>query len=363
MLTRTSSLDRRTRRSALVRRAVDKAEQLGISGAIAVVGASGALVTASRMDEGGAGGLGRARSKAWIAATQKIPSHRAPAPDDVDRARRSRPASRRSRRRRRSRAPAACRSVTSGPDHRRRSPPRGRRVSPFFPAELDRRYSIVDGQPANPEDQVIAYALDMPYVGQHGDDKPRWEARYGAWQDRSTRRRLGPVPSRQRSAGARPRGRARRPGARHRAAGRRRGGGPPRRGGARGGGGRRTRRPRRTSPRGSPRRPPSSAGPAATQPTSSPPPGTCCRSRWSRLAGGVPAARTGAPLGVAGRAPRGLRAARRRGARRDPRSASSAAARSGRCTPRTWPASTTSRCGRSTPGPTTSPRSTSTGCG
>ncbi len=58
----------------LVRRAVDKAEQLGISGAIAVVGASGALVTASRMDEGGAGGLGRARSKAWIAATQKIPS-------------------------------------------------------------------------------------------------------------------------------------------------------------------------------------------------------------------------------------------------------------------------------------------------
>ena len=57
----------------LVRRAVDKAEQLGISGAIAVVGASGALVTASRMDEGGAGGLGRARSKAWIAATQKIP--------------------------------------------------------------------------------------------------------------------------------------------------------------------------------------------------------------------------------------------------------------------------------------------------
>ncbi len=58
----------------LVRRAVDKAEQLGISGAIAVVGASGALVTSSRMDEGGAGGLGRARSKAWIAATQKIPS-------------------------------------------------------------------------------------------------------------------------------------------------------------------------------------------------------------------------------------------------------------------------------------------------
>ena len=109
----------------LVGRAVDKAEQLGISGAIAVVGASGALVTASRMDEGGAGGLGRARSKAWIAATQRIPST----------------------------------------EH------------------LDRRYSIVDGVPANPEDQVVAHALDVPYVGQHGDDKPRWEARYGEWQD------------------------------------------------------------------------------------------------------------------------------------------------------------------------------------
>lgn len=38
---------------ALVQRAVDKAEQLGLRGAIAVVGATGALVTASRMDAGG----------------------------------------------------------------------------------------------------------------------------------------------------------------------------------------------------------------------------------------------------------------------------------------------------------------------
>ena len=59
---------------ALVRRAVEKAEQLGLSGGIVVVGASGALVTGSRMDDGGAGGIGRARSKAWIAATQRIPS-------------------------------------------------------------------------------------------------------------------------------------------------------------------------------------------------------------------------------------------------------------------------------------------------
>src|SRR6059058_5286125 len=59
---------------ALVQRAVDKAEQLGLRGAIAVVGASGALITASRLDHGGPGGMARARSKAWISATQQIPS-------------------------------------------------------------------------------------------------------------------------------------------------------------------------------------------------------------------------------------------------------------------------------------------------
>ena len=48
---------------ALVRRAVEKAEQLGLSGGIVVVGASGALITGSRMDDGGAGGMGRARPR------------------------------------------------------------------------------------------------------------------------------------------------------------------------------------------------------------------------------------------------------------------------------------------------------------
>ena len=57
-----------------MQRAVDKAEQLGLRGGVAVVGASGALITASRMDEGGPGGMARARSKAWISATQQIPS-------------------------------------------------------------------------------------------------------------------------------------------------------------------------------------------------------------------------------------------------------------------------------------------------
>jgi len=58
----------------LIARAIAKAEDIGMRGAVAVIGASGALVSASRMDHGGAGGMARARSKAWIAATQQIPS-------------------------------------------------------------------------------------------------------------------------------------------------------------------------------------------------------------------------------------------------------------------------------------------------
>jgi uncharacterized protein GlcG (DUF336 family) len=59
---------------ALIERAIDKAEHLGLRGSVAVTGGSGVLVSASRMDASGAGGMARARSKAWIAATQQVPS-------------------------------------------------------------------------------------------------------------------------------------------------------------------------------------------------------------------------------------------------------------------------------------------------
>ena len=59
---------------ALIVRGIDKAEELRARGAIVVIGASGALISGSRMDHGGAGGFARARSKAWIAATQQLPS-------------------------------------------------------------------------------------------------------------------------------------------------------------------------------------------------------------------------------------------------------------------------------------------------
>src|ERR1700755_1444908 len=59
---------------AVVARAVAKAQDLGVRGAVVVVGASGVLVSASRMDRGGTGGMARARSKVGIAATQQSAS-------------------------------------------------------------------------------------------------------------------------------------------------------------------------------------------------------------------------------------------------------------------------------------------------
>jgi uncharacterized protein GlcG (DUF336 family) len=55
----------------------------------------------------------------------------------------------------------------------------GATVSPFFPEAVDPRALSADGRPANPEDLLIAYALDIAYQGQHGDDGKRWEQRFG----------------------------------------------------------------------------------------------------------------------------------------------------------------------------------------
>jgi uncharacterized protein GlcG (DUF336 family) len=162
----------------LVQRAVDKAEQLGLRGGLAVVGASGALVTASRLDLGGPGGMARATSKAWISATQQIPStehlHRMttlPAPISAGFVGISPQAM----------FPGAGgmpilddEGVVVGG-----IAASGATVSPFLPAGVAPEVVSADGEPANPEDLLVAYALDVPYAGQHGDDRARWEARFG----------------------------------------------------------------------------------------------------------------------------------------------------------------------------------------
>lgn len=163
---------------ALVQRAVDKAEQLGLRGGIAVVGASGALVTASRLDHGGPAGMARAASKAWISATQQIPSTEhlqrmttLPAPISAGFVGIS---------------PQAMFPGAGGMPVRDSDgaviggiAASGATVSPFLPTGVAPEVVSAEGEPANPEDLLIAYALGVPYVGQHGDDRARWEARFG----------------------------------------------------------------------------------------------------------------------------------------------------------------------------------------
>jgi uncharacterized protein GlcG (DUF336 family) len=163
----------------LIRRAIDKAEDIGMRGAVAVIGGSGALVSASRMDHGGAGGMGRARSKAWIAATQQIPSaehlHRMtmiPPPMVA-----GFPVV----------SPEAVFPGAGGMPIREDGwivggiAASGAAIGPFVDYEGAQRDKLIaDGRPANGEDLLVHYALGIPYVGQHGDDDARWAAAYGA---------------------------------------------------------------------------------------------------------------------------------------------------------------------------------------
>jgi uncharacterized protein GlcG (DUF336 family) len=166
-----------TEARGLVQRAVDKAEQLGLRGGIAVVGASGTLITASRMDGGGPGGMTRARSKAWISATQQIPSaehlHRMTviAPPVATGFAQASPEA--------LFPGAGGMPISAGSVVVAGIAASGATVSPFFPDGVEPRALSADGKPANPEDLLIAYALEIPYAGQHGNDQKRWEQRFG----------------------------------------------------------------------------------------------------------------------------------------------------------------------------------------
>ena len=170
----------------LIGRGIDKAAQVGVRGAFAVVGGSGVLVSASRMDRGGAGGMARARSKAWISATQQIPStehHQRMATLP---------------------APLAAGFVACSPeanfpgaggmpivDEDPAHPvvvggfsASGATIGPFVQIPgIDRRMLIADGRPANSEDLVVLWTLGLPYEGQHGDDEKRWLDAFGELPD------------------------------------------------------------------------------------------------------------------------------------------------------------------------------------
>ena len=158
---------------ALIARAIDKAAQVGARGAFAVVGGSGVLVSASRMDRGGAGGLARARSKAWISATQQIPStehhaRMATLPPPI------------------AAGFVACSPEAAFPGAGGMPvfadgvvvggfSASGATIGPFVDIPgVDRRMLIANGRPANSEDLIVLWTLGLPYEGQHGDDKQRW---------------------------------------------------------------------------------------------------------------------------------------------------------------------------------------------
>ena len=158
---------------ALIARAIDKAAQVGARGAFAVVGGSGVLVSASRMDRGGAGGLARARSKAWISATQQIPStehhvRMATLPPPI------------------AAGFVACSPEAAFPGAGGMPvfadgvvvagfSASGATIGPFVDIPgIDRRMLIANGRPANSEDLIVLWTLGLPYEGQHGDDKQRW---------------------------------------------------------------------------------------------------------------------------------------------------------------------------------------------
>jgi len=163
----------------LIDRAIDKAAQVGARGAFAVVGSDGALISASRMDGDEAGGMARARSKAWITATQQVPSTvhhdrmwKLPAPIGV--------------------GFVACSPEAAFPGAGA-MPLRdeageivagfsasGCSIGPFVDLpEVDRRYLIAQGKPTNSEDLIVQWALGLDYEGQHGDDKKRWLEAFG----------------------------------------------------------------------------------------------------------------------------------------------------------------------------------------
>jgi uncharacterized protein GlcG (DUF336 family) len=167
---------------ALIARAIDKAEELRARGAVVVIGGSGALLSGSRMDNGGAGGFARARSKAWIAATQQLPS--------VEHLRRMGMIAPQMASGFTELSPEAIFPGAGGMPIEHDGvvvagiAASGAGIGPFvaYPGAEPQRL-IADGQPANAEDLLVHYALGGPYVGQHGDDYERWRVAYGGWPE------------------------------------------------------------------------------------------------------------------------------------------------------------------------------------
>jgi uncharacterized protein GlcG (DUF336 family) len=152
---------------AIVDRAVSKARELKLPGNFVVVDAGGGLVTLSRAGECAASSVWVARAKAYVSAMQRAPSARAatmwrerPAifsayqhlmQDEIFPGPGAMPIRKNGR---------VVGAISTG----------GGGVGPWTEIPgVDPKALTVDGEPANAEDLVIAYALQIKYENQHTD--------------------------------------------------------------------------------------------------------------------------------------------------------------------------------------------------
>lgn len=162
---------------AILRRAVDKAEDYLQQATYVVVDEAGAIVTSSRMDGAGPQSFSVSRAKAYGAVAHRMPSGMLTnlycggppiqflAMQQVSR-----------------------KLFFPGPGARLIQDQgkligaitTGMGVAPFVQLPgVDPSKLIVDGKAANAEDICSAYALQVPYEGQHGDDHEAWLKAYG----------------------------------------------------------------------------------------------------------------------------------------------------------------------------------------
>jgi uncharacterized protein GlcG (DUF336 family) len=162
----------------IARRAINKAEALAQRGAFVVVDDGGVVITASRMDGAGKLGIPISRAKAYGAAVNRETSAQFAARMSQmfvgiflayqDLARDSTFP-----------GPGAMPIRKNGQVVGAISTGAG--IGPFCKFEgVDPAGLVVDGKPTNAEDLIVAYALGLAYVPQHGDDMKRWTDAYGA---------------------------------------------------------------------------------------------------------------------------------------------------------------------------------------
>lgn len=151
---------------AMIDRAIEKATELHVNGAFVVVDEGGNVISVSRMDGAPASAIGVSRAKAYLAATCREPTARFAGrmyarhvlfdayqtilPDKIFPGPGGMPIMKNGK---------VVGGISTGPGIGPR-----RRIEGVDPAKL-----MVNGEPANAEDLIVAYALQIPYTDQHPD--------------------------------------------------------------------------------------------------------------------------------------------------------------------------------------------------